>query len=97
MSSRNRYLSAEERATAPLLHEVLVDIAQAGSHAERLMAIAEGRRRLETAGFTIDYLEVRDAETLRAAEPHEPRPLRALAAARLGATRLIDNVAVLGP
>jgi pantoate--beta-alanine ligase len=53
--------------------------------------IAEGRQTLEAAGFRIDYLEVRDAETLKAPQPG--RPKRVLVAAWLGKTRLIDNVA----
>lgn len=97
MSSRNRYLSADERATAPLLHEVLVEIARAGSRAEQQVAIEKGRRALEMAGFSVDYLEVRDAETLKPPAQGTSRPLRALVAAHLGATRLIDNVAVPGP
>src|SRR5262249_53934198 len=54
--------------------------------------LAEGGETLERAGFRLDYLELRDAETLR--QPTKGRPLRLLAAATLGRTRLIDNVAV---
>jgi pantoate--beta-alanine ligase len=93
LSSRNAYLSAEERRTAPLLHRVIADVArsvavQGGS------AVAEGKARLRAAAFTVDYLEVRDAETLRPAAPGAGRRLRVLAAAWLGNTRLIDNVPV---
>ncbi|HEV3395561.1 MAG TPA: pantoate--beta-alanine ligase, partial [Xanthobacteraceae bacterium] len=56
---------------------------------------AEGRETLERAGFRLDYLEARDAETLAPAA--KGRPLRLLAAATLGRTRLIDNVAVKQP
>jgi pantoate--beta-alanine ligase len=56
--------------------------------------IAEGKKTLEAAGFRVDYLDVRDAETLKPADANSARPLRALAAAWLGKTRLIDNVAV---
>ena len=52
------------------------------------------RRTLEAAGFKLDYLEVRDAETLQPAGFGTGRPLRVLVAAWLGKTRLIDNVAV---
>jgi pantoate--beta-alanine ligase len=92
LSSRNAYLSAEERRTAPLLHRVIADVAC--SVAQGGSAIAEGKARLQAAGFKVDYLEVRDAETLQPAAPGIGRPLRVLAAAWLGKTRLIDNVAV---
>jgi pantoate--beta-alanine ligase len=96
MSSRNAYLSPEERRIAPLIHrtigEVAVAAAGSGNPAE---AVAEGRAALVRAGFKVDYLEVRDAETLRTVAPGTGRPLRVLAAAWLGKTRLIDNVAVL--
>jgi pantoate--beta-alanine ligase len=92
MSSRNIYLSPEERAVAPVLFRVLTlcaDKLAAGHQAAPILA--EGREALERAGFRLDYLELRDAETLR--PPIEGRPRRLLAAASLGKTRLIDNVA----
>ena len=55
--------------------------------------LAEARATLIAAGFTVDYLELADAETL-AESPGADRPRRLLAAARMGATRLIDNIAV---
>jgi len=94
LSSRNRYLSAEERAIAPKLYRVISEVARGELPAPR------AREQLLAAGFTkIDYLEVRDAETLSPYEPAhgEPgsgRPGRVLVAAYLGKTRLIDNVAV---
>lgn len=95
LSSRNRYLGPEERRAAPRLHAVLAAIADglaAGAEAEPL--VAGGRAELEAAGFTpVQYLEVRDAETLEPAT-RASRPVRVLAAAYLGRTRLIDNVAV---
>jgi len=55
---------------------------------------ADAQRRLEAAGFTkVDYVAVREADTLKAVSAPTERPLRVLAAAWLGATRLIDNVA----
>jgi pantoate--beta-alanine ligase len=94
MSSRNAYLSAEERRVAPLLHRTIADIALAPTERGSLItAVAEGKAALEDRGFRVDYLEVRDAETLRPAAPASGRPLRVLAAAWLGKTRLIDNVA----
>lgn len=95
-SSRNAYLSAEERLAARALPRSLVEAAQAmldgGNVGE---ATARARASLEAAGFApIDYVELRDAETL---EPMDvlSRPARILAAARLGKTRLIDNLPVV--
>jgi pantoate--beta-alanine ligase len=95
MSSRNAYLTAEERRVAPALHRVLGEVAEAaGTGGIIAGVIAEGMRTLEAAGFRVDYLEVRDAETLKEAAPGAQRPLRVLVAAWLGKTRLIDNVGV---
>lgn len=95
LSSRNRYLTPEERARAPRLHAVLTRIAaglNAGEPAEAL--VAEGRTDLEAAGFgPIQYLEIRDAGSLAPVSDLRTGPVRILAAAYLGATRLIDNVA----
>jgi pantoate--beta-alanine ligase len=95
MSSRNWYLSPEERAIAPVLHRTLQETAAAVAAGEACATATErGRKALADAGFgRIDYLEVCDASTL---EPlaHADRPARALAAAVLGTTRLIDNVPV---
>jgi pantoate--beta-alanine ligase len=94
MSSRNAYLSTEERRVAPLLHRTIAEIALAATeHGSVSRAVAEGKTALEAAGFKLDYLEVRDAETLRPGTPGAGRPLRVLVAAWLGKTRLIDNVA----
>jgi pantoate--beta-alanine ligase len=95
MSSRNLYLTPDERRRAPRLHHVLGAIA-AGVAAGRPAAtlLREGHAELTRAGFApIQYLELRDAETLRP-EPQAGRPARVLAAAYLGRTRLIDNLAV---
>ena len=93
MASRNVHLSADERAVAPVLYRVLKLCAEKIAAGRPVAAIlAEGRETLERAGFRLDYLEVRDAGTLRRAE--KGRPLRLLAAVTLGPTRLIDNVAV---
>jgi len=94
MSSRNAYLSAEERRIAPLLHRTIADVARAAAARGNVAAaVADGMAALAAAGFKMDYLEVREAETLRPAAPDGDRPLRVLAAAWLGKTRLIDNVA----
>ena len=97
MSSRNSYLSAEARRIAPALYETLAAMADrlADGATTASDEIARGRAALERAGFDkIDYLEIRDAETL---EPVEAvtRPARVLAAVWLGKARLIDNVPVL--
>lgn len=95
LSSRNAYLSADERAAAPLLFETLSKIAtQIGAGAAIDDVLTQAGNYLESAGFEIDYLTVRDARTLELVNDPAAGPLRALAAARLGATRLIDNVAV---
>ena len=76
-----------------IAHRILRDVAGAirtGGAIEA--AIAQGRAALNDGGFDLDYLEVRDARTLGPATPGQP--LRLLVAARLGATRLIDNIAV---
>ena len=95
MSSRNRYLSPDERARAVAINRAVNAVAGAAAGTRLGDAIAEGRAALTQAGFgPIDYLEVRDAQTLRAWTPGSGRPGRVLAAAWLGKTRLIDNVAV---
>lgn len=96
LSSRNVYLTPHERQIAPALYATLGEVA-AGIEASREIPaklIDQAKRSLRQAGFAgIDYLELRDGETLAAVE-HPNRPARLLAAARLGKTRLIDNVAV---
>lgn len=95
MSSRNAYLNAEQRALAPLIHRELRELATAVAAGMAIdVATARTSASLTEAGFKVDYVEVRDAETLAPAEAGSRRPLRALAAAWLGRTRLIDNIAV---
>ncbi|MET0192406.1 MAG: pantoate--beta-alanine ligase [Hyphomicrobiaceae bacterium] len=94
MSSRNAYLSAEERSAAPTMHRAIREVAArvaGGSDIEE--ATSAAKAALMQAGFgKIDYVEVRDAVTLKPVRPDAGRPLRVLAAAWLGKTRLIDNV-----
>lgn len=93
MSSRNVYLTAAERAAAPALYRALRDCADRIANGEPFAAVlAKGRAQIETAGFALDYLELRDASSLAPVDAGASSPLRLLAAARLGATRLIDNV-----
>jgi pantoate--beta-alanine ligase len=95
LSSRNAYLSAGERKIAPALFQALQDVAaRIRSSHEIAQAEAEGNAALLTAGFDrVDYCAVRDAETLRPIREFRA-PSRVLAAAWLGKTRLIDNIAV---
>jgi pantoate--beta-alanine ligase len=95
MSSRNAYLSADERRIAARLNHVLHDAIKAVRAGESTAeAEAEAARHLTAAGFTdVDYVAIRDAETL-APIADLKRPARILAAAWLGKTRLIDNMAV---
>ncbi len=93
LSSRNARLSPAERAQAPMLHRVLVECAERISAGEALAAaMVQGREALERAGFAVDYLEARHAETLLPLASTADGPLRLLVAARLGETRLIDNI-----
>ena len=98
LSSRNAYLTAEERAAASALPEALTVAAagiEAGDDVEE--ALETARNTLVSAGFDpIDYVELCDADTLKPARAAHGN-LRLLAAARLGRTRLIDNVAVHAP
>jgi pantoate--beta-alanine ligase len=95
MSSRNVYLSAEERAHAPLLHRVLKRCAEKIAENRAIATIlSEGREAIERGGFALDYLEARHAETLAPIGSVTEGPVRLLVAARLGTTRLIDNVGV---
>jgi pantoate--beta-alanine ligase len=96
MSSRNRYLSPDERRTAPALFRALTQAAdriRAGRDFNPVLD--EARTALTDAGFVLDYVEARHAETLAPLESaFGAAPLRLLAAARLGKTRLIDNLAI---
>lgn len=97
MSSRNAYMDPEQRAIAPAIYRVLEETAAAVARGTSIEeATSRGREELTAAGFKVDYLAVRDAETLAPADRGSGRPLRVLAAAWLGQTRLIDNVAVEG-
>ncbi|MEZ5788441.1 MAG: pantoate--beta-alanine ligase [Xanthobacteraceae bacterium] len=95
LSSRNAYLSAEERARAPTLHQTLRECAKRIRAGDPLAAVmADGAAALTRAGFVVDYLEARHAETLAPIDKAADGPIRLLAAAKLGTTRLIDNIGV---
>ena len=94
-SSRNSYLSASERAAAPALYRVLKECAgKLAGGALPARVLDEGGAEIERAGFTLDYLEARHAETLEPLASPADGPVRLLVAARIGKTRLIDNIAV---
>ncbi|MFD2181174.1 pantoate--beta-alanine ligase [Rhodoplanes azumiensis] len=94
-SSRNAYLSAEERQRAPALYRVLSDCAAKIDAGRPIRAVLEsGRKALAREGFAVDYLEARHAETLAPVRALTDGPIRLLVAAKLGTTRLIDNLAV---
>jgi pantoate--beta-alanine ligase len=95
MSSRNAYLSPAHRAIAPTLHAVLAGAAERLRRGELAASVLfSGRNALNAAGFTqLDYLELRDGESLAALDAPKTRA-RLFAAAWLDKTRLIDNVAV---
>lgn len=94
LSSRNAYLSPAERKIAPLLHQTIAEVAADLAQGRGADDAAEaGRFKLEAAGFRVNYVAVRDPETLKPL--HGPvKQARVLAAVFLGKTRLIDNVPV---
>ena len=83
MSSRNNYLSAAERAEAPRLYRLLQKVKQG-------LSTADAMQQLEKAGWKPDYVELRRRSDLAVPDPSDSKVV--LAAARLGATRLIDNL-----
>lgn len=95
LSSRNGYLSEQDRATAPVIYQAISHIQSAIANGSRQyqQLMAEASTMLESAGFIIDYVEVRDATTLMS-PTSDSEELVILAAAKLGSTRLIDNVTV---
>jgi pantoate--beta-alanine ligase len=96
MSSRNRYLTAEERTRAPVLHAALTrvrDSLRAGSRDVRRLT-TEGRAEIESAGLRPDYVEVRRRGDLAVPSGDQNEDLVVLGAAWLGRTRLIDNLFV---
>lgn len=95
MSSRNVYLTAEEREVAPTLYRAMKESAKrlkAGEDVET--ALAASREQISAAGFALDYLEARHAATLAPIASVKDGPVRLLVAAKLGKTRLIDNIGV---
>jgi len=96
LSSRNLYLTVAERDCAPRLYAALLQCArEIGTGAASIGAALEATtKNLTEMGFAVDYLEARHAETLEPVASPEEGPIRLLVAAKLGTTRLIDNIAV---
>lgn len=95
MSSRNVYLSPEERQTATTLYRAMKDSCSRIRAGEAITAaIGRGAEMIKAAGFALDYFEARHANTLAPVTSRKDGPLRILVAAKLGRTRLIDNIAV---
>ncbi|WHU02199.1 pantoate--beta-alanine ligase [Sphingomonas sp. NIBR02145] len=96
LSSRNAFLMPEDRTKAVALPRALGAAAKTivdGGEVEA--ALAQARDTLAAAGFDVDYVALADAGTLETVGAYEAgRPLRLLAAARIGSTRLIDNIAL---
>jgi pantoate--beta-alanine ligase len=98
LSSRNAYLDPDQRRIAAHIPQVLQTVVDAAEDGKPLdAALADGIRALEEAGFdSVEYLEIRDAESLQPVD-QVVLPARVLVAARLGQTRLIDNMAIGAP
>jgi pantoate--beta-alanine ligase len=95
MSSRNVYLSPEHRRVAPALYRAMKETAKRLRGGDQLeAAMASGAELITAAGFALDYFEARHAHTLAPIESIKDGPIRLLVAAKIGNTRLIDNVGV---
>jgi pantoate--beta-alanine ligase len=95
MSSRNVYLSPDERRAAPTLFRAMKQAVKRIRAGEDIQAaLAGSAEMIASAGFALDYLEARHAETLAPIASVKDGPIRLLVAAKIGTTRLIDNVKV---
>ena len=95
LSSRNLYLSDSERRVAPTLQRVLRATAARIKQGEPIeIVLEEGQHDITRAGFDLDYLEARHALTLAPIASRKDGPIRLLVAAKIGKTRLIDNLGV---
>jgi pantoate--beta-alanine ligase len=95
LSSRNGYLSEQERTVAPLLYACLKQMAASIQYEKQVgeRHVHECRERIAAAGFQLEYFEVRNAQNLKPATSNDTH-LVILVAARIGKTRLIDNLTV---
>ena len=95
MSSRNVYLSPQERRAAPALYRALKDCAEKIRKGASVPdTLAQGRDTIRSAGFALDYLEARQEDSLQPVASPGDGAIRLLVAAKIGKTRLIDNIAV---
>jgi pantoate--beta-alanine ligase len=95
LSSRNRYLTPAERQKAPALYHALNEAAaKIRAGAPIAAALKDAREAIKRGGLQLDYLEARHAGTLKPLQGSDGEPIRLLGAVRIGATRLIDNIAV---
>jgi pantoate--beta-alanine ligase len=95
MSSRNIYLSPEERRVAPELYHAMVETVRRLRAGDAVSAaIAAGAELMNKTGFVLDYFEARHAQTLAPIDSVRDGPVRILVAARLGKTRLLDNIGI---
>jgi len=95
LSSRNRYLTPAERQSAPVLYRALKEAAaRVGAGGPIAEVLKQAREAVARSGLQVDYFEARNADTLKPLDPSAGEPIRLLVAARIGTTRLIDNVAV---
>ncbi|TXJ16142.1 MAG: pantoate--beta-alanine ligase [Afipia sp.] len=93
MSSRNVYLSPDERRTAPVLFRTLKEASKRMRAGDDFRTVlTDGAALISKAGFALDYLEARHAETLAPISSFNEGPVRLLVAAKIGTTRLIDNI-----
>jgi pantoate--beta-alanine ligase len=96
MSSRNAYLTPDDRERATALSRALSEVERVGRHRSLAAGLAAGRRVLAGAGIEPEYLEARDAESLEPVAELDGRPVLIAVAARIGPARLIDNVTIAG-
>ncbi len=95
MSSRNVYLTPDQRQTATVLYKTMKDAKKRLRSGDDLTAVmADGAATIAAAGFKVDYFEARHADTLAPVNSIADGPIRLLVAAKIGNTRLIDNAAV---
>ena len=95
LSSRNRYLSLNQRLAAPALYRALKEAAARIDAGVPVTEVVEkARTAITQAGLELDYFEARNAETLEPLKASAGEPIQLLTAARIGRTRLIDNIAV---
>jgi len=91
MSSRNAYLTGEQRERAAALHRALREVERVADEDSLATALAAGRRILADAGIAPEYFEARDAETLQPVSKLNGHPILVALAAQIGSARLIDN------